>query len=205
MSTVLSFDLPAGVTAVQARPFGTGYADVAPIQFSLTAGAGTGAITPSGLSWCWVFREVGIDGRARVCSVPDTNLVLYADLPDVDPATFTPQAEPPVAAWTVALGGVASSVAAITASSLGLGSVNNTPDSAKPVSTPQAAALAAVTFPATSVITYNPDGSVDTVTESGVLTTYAYNADGTVHTDTRAGVTRTYTYDGSGNLTGISV
>lgn len=56
----------------------------------------------------------------------------------------------------------------------------------------------------TTGITYNPDGSVATVTENGVTTSYTYNSDGTVATDVRAGVTRTYTYDGSGNLTGIA-
>ncbi|UJQ86074.1 minor tail protein [Gordonia phage Zany] len=56
----------------------------------------------------------------------------------------------------------------------------------------------------TTAITYNPDGSVATVTENGITTTYTYNTDGTVATDTRLGVTRTYTYDGSGNLTGIA-
>lgn len=56
----------------------------------------------------------------------------------------------------------------------------------------------------TTGITYNPDGSVATVTENGITTTYTYNSDGTVHTDVRAGVTRTYTYDASGNLTGIA-
>lgn len=56
----------------------------------------------------------------------------------------------------------------------------------------------------TTGITYNPDGSVATVTENGVTTTYTYNPDGSVATDVRAGVTRTYTYDGSGNLTGIA-
>lgn len=56
----------------------------------------------------------------------------------------------------------------------------------------------------TTGITYNPDGSVATVTENGVTTTYTYNSNGTVATDVRAGVTRTYTYDGSGNLTGIA-
>lgn len=54
-------------------------------------------------------------------------------------------------------------------------------------------------------ITYNGDGSVATVTENGVTTTYTYNLDGTVATDVRDGVTRTYSYDGSGNLTGIAV
>ncbi|MDI9914356.1 hypothetical protein [Rhodococcus sp. IEGM 1379] len=57
---------------------------------------------------------------------------------------------------------------------------------------------------ATTGITYDGSGNVQTVTENGITTTYAYNPDGTVHTDTRAGVTRTYTYDGSGNLTGIA-
>lgn len=54
-------------------------------------------------------------------------------------------------------------------------------------------------------ITYNGDGSIATVTENGVTTTYTYNGDGTVATDTRDGITRTYTYDGSGNLTEIAV
>jgi YD repeat-containing protein len=57
---------------------------------------------------------------------------------------------------------------------------------------------------ATTGITYDGSGNVQTVTENGITTTYTYNTDGTVHTDTRAGVTRTYTYDGSGNLTGIA-
>ncbi|AZS11723.1 minor tail protein [Arthrobacter phage Maja] len=57
-------------------------------------------------------------------------------------------------------------------------------------------------FPDSQAITYNADGSVATVTENGVTTTYTYNSDGTVATDTRAGVTRTYTYT-NGNLTGI--
>jgi hypothetical protein len=57
---------------------------------------------------------------------------------------------------------------------------------------------------ATTGITYDGSGNVQTVTENGVTTTYTYNGDGSVHTDTRLGVTRTYTYDGSGNLTGIA-
>jgi YD repeat-containing protein len=51
-------------------------------------------------------------------------------------------------------------------------------------------------------ITYNPDGTVATVTEGGITTSYTYNPDGTVATDTRLGITRTYTYT-DGNLTGI--
>ncbi|MCJ0906210.1 hypothetical protein [Rhodococcus sp. ARC_M6] len=57
---------------------------------------------------------------------------------------------------------------------------------------------------ATTGITYDGNGNVQTVTEAGITTTYTYNPDGSVHTDTRSGETRTYTYDGSGNLTGIA-
>jgi YD repeat-containing protein len=67
---------------------------------------------------------------------------------------------------------------------------------------PELTATYASAFPDSQAITYNPDGSVATVTENGVTTSYTYNGDGTVATDTRAGVTRTYTYT-NGNLTGI--
>lgn len=58
-------------------------------------------------------------------------------------------------------------------------------------------------FPAATVIAYDADGNVESVTEDGAVTTYTYNADGTVDTDTRGAVSRQYTYDGDGNLTGI--
>jgi len=61
-------------------------------------------------------------------------------------------------------------------------------------------------FPDSQAITYNGDGTVATVTENGITTSYTYNADGTVATDSRVvdGITttRTYTYT-AGNLTGI--
>lgn len=57
-------------------------------------------------------------------------------------------------------------------------------------------------------ITYNGDGTVNTVTEtvSGAVTTYTYNSDGTIATESRVlgGTTlRTFTYSG-GNLVGVS-
>lgn len=52
-------------------------------------------------------------------------------------------------------------------------------------------------------VTYNEDGTVETSTEDGIMTTYTYNGDGTVATSTRLGVTRTYTYV-SGNLTAVA-
>jgi hypothetical protein len=75
----------------------------------------------------------------------------------------------------------------------------------EPTSPAWFAALDALSVPASVGITYNPDGSVSSVTQNGVTTTYTYNPDGSVATDVRLGVTRAYTYDGSGNLTGITV
>lgn len=56
----------------------------------------------------------------------------------------------------------------------------------------------------TLVVAYNPDGSVASTTEDGVLTTFTYNPDGTVATQTRAGVTKTFSYDANGNVTGAN-
>jgi YD repeat-containing protein len=53
-------------------------------------------------------------------------------------------------------------------------------------------------------VTYNPDGSVASTTENGVVTTFTYNADGTVDTQTRNGVTKTFSYDANGNVTGAA-
>lgn len=61
----------------------------------------------------------------------------------------------------------------------------------------------AALFPASQTIAYNDDGSVQSVTENGVTTSYTYNTDGTVATDTRNGVTRNYGYT-NGNLTSIT-
>lgn len=52
-------------------------------------------------------------------------------------------------------------------------------------------------------VAYNPDGSVASTTEDGVLSSYTYNSDGTVATQTRAGVTKTFTY-GPFGVTGAS-
>ena len=73
---------------------------------------------------------------------------------------------------------------------------------AKGLSPAALSATYAGAFPDSQAITYNGDGSVATVTENGVLTSYTYNGDGTFATDTRLGVTRAYTYT-AGNLTGI--
>ena len=76
--------------------------------------------------------------------------------------------------------------------------------------TPTATALSAtydLAFADAETVTYNPDGTVATVTKAGVTTSYTYNGDGTVATDTRTvgGVTTTRNYGyTSGNLTSIT-
>jgi len=77
----------------------------------------------------------------------------------------------------------------------------------KPLTVAAGNATYASAFADSQAITYNSDGSVATVTENGVTTTYTYNSDGTVATDTRTvnGVTTTRNYGyTSGNLTSIT-
>lgn len=62
----------------------------------------------------------------------------------------------------------------------------------------------AFAFPPTTVIVYNADNTVASVTENGITTAYTYNVDGSVATDTRNFVTRAYVYDGLGNLTSVT-
>lgn len=58
--------------------------------------------------------------------------------------------------------------------------------------------------------TYNPDGTVNTITDTvnGAVTTYAYNGDGTIHTETRSlngnTLTLTYAYNPDGTISGIT-
>lgn len=53
-------------------------------------------------------------------------------------------------------------------------------------------------------IAYNLDGTIATVTENGVVTTFSdYDTDGNVLTSTRNGIVSTYTYDGEGRLISI--
>jgi YD repeat-containing protein len=68
-------------------------------------------------------------------------------------------------------------------------------------------AVAAPAFAEATVITYDAEGNVETVTTNGITTTYTYDTDGNVATDSRTvgetTTTRTYAYDTAGNLTGI--
>ena len=68
----------------------------------------------TGPDWCWTAYEPTIRGIIRSFLVPDVpgDVVLeYSSLPDVDPATLEPSAEPP-AAWWAALEAGAYGVAA---------------------------------------------------------------------------------------------
>lgn len=68
----------------------------------------------TGPDWCWTAYEPTIRGIIRsflVPDVPDDEVLEYSSLPDVDPATLEPSAEPE-AAWWAALEAGAYSVAA---------------------------------------------------------------------------------------------
>ena len=68
----------------------------------------------TGLDWCWAAYEPTLRGAIRhflVPDVPDDEVLEYEGLPDVDPATLEPSAEPE-AAWWAALEAGAYGVAA---------------------------------------------------------------------------------------------
>ena len=68
----------------------------------------------TGPDWCWTAYEPTLRGAIRhflVPDVPDDEVPEYSSLPDVDPATLEPSAEPE-AAWWAALEAGAYSVAA---------------------------------------------------------------------------------------------
>ena len=56
----------------------------------------------TGPDWCWTAYEPTIRGIIRsflVPDVPDDEVLEYSSLPDVDPATLEPSAEPDPAWW----------------------------------------------------------------------------------------------------------
>ena len=58
----------------------------------------------TGPDWCWTVYEPTIRGIIRsflVPDVPDDEVLEYSSLPDVDPATLEPSAEPEAAWWTI--------------------------------------------------------------------------------------------------------
>ena len=70
----------------------------------LVEGEATVTVDPSGLTWCWrVTERTDSGGTVRYVSVPDSATVVeYVDLPDVDPTTLAPTADPEAAWWAMA-------------------------------------------------------------------------------------------------------
>lgn len=107
MATSVVVSLAATMREIQVSKVGsvtTGETD-----YTLTAGAATLVLDPTGVDWCYRFAEHGPGGVVRFCVVPNAGSVAYADLVDVDPGTFLSTVEPP-ASWTV---GLASKVDAV--------------------------------------------------------------------------------------------
>ena len=58
----------------------------------------------TGPDWCWTAYEPTLRGAIRhflVPDVPDDEVLEYSSLPDVDPATLEPSAEPEAAWWAI--------------------------------------------------------------------------------------------------------
>ena len=59
-------------------------------------------LAATGPDWCWIAYEPTLRGAIRsflVPDVPDDEVLEYEGLPDVDPATLEPSAEPEAAWW----------------------------------------------------------------------------------------------------------
>ena len=79
-----------------------GSVTILPLEFSvlLVGGEATIDLPSTGPDWCWVIVEPTKRGLIRYVIVPESDEVLeYSSLPDVDPATLEPSAEPEAAWW----------------------------------------------------------------------------------------------------------
>lgn len=67
----------------------------------LVDGEVTVELAATGPDWCWMVIEPTKRGLIRYIIVPDVgdDVLEYAELPDVDPATLEPSAEPEAAWW----------------------------------------------------------------------------------------------------------
>ena len=59
--------------------------------------------------------------------------------------------------------------------------------------------------PETVALTYNGDGTINTVAKGGVTSTFAYNGDGSINTITNAEFTKTFSYNGDGTISAVTV
>ena len=69
----------------------------------LVDGEVTVELAATGPDWCWMVIEPTKRGLIRYIIVPDVgdDVLEYAELPDVDPATLEPSAEPEAAWWAI--------------------------------------------------------------------------------------------------------
>lgn len=75
---------------------------ILPLEFSvpLIGGEATVDLAPTGPAWCWVISEPTKRGMVRYVVVPDApGVVEHTELPDIDPSTLEPSAEPEAAWW----------------------------------------------------------------------------------------------------------
>ena len=70
----------------------------------LVGGEVTVELAATGPDWCWMVIEPTKRGLIRYIIVPDVGddeVLEYSSLPDVDPATLEPSAEPEAAWWAI--------------------------------------------------------------------------------------------------------
>lgn len=59
--------------------------------------------------------------------------------------------------------------------------------------------------PLTASFSYNGDGTINTLTKDGRVSTFAYNGDGTIDTITNTDWTKTFAYNGDGTIDTVTV
>ena len=84
------------------RPDGADIILPAGFDVDLVDGEAIVELDATGPDWCWTAYEPTLRGAIRhflVPDVPDDEVLEYSSLPDVDPATLEPSAEPEAAWW----------------------------------------------------------------------------------------------------------
>lgn len=113
--TSVVVSLPATIRQIQVRKFGA--QSTRDTDYTLTAGAATLDLEPTGADWCYQFTEHGHGGVIRFCVVPNLASVNYDALVDVDPITLLGVALPASPAWeataTAALAAASSAVTSV--------------------------------------------------------------------------------------------
>lgn len=159
-------------------------------------GAWTAQLEPLPLGGAYAIRAVVNHGQVlweRTVLLPAAGTFTDSQLVDAEAVGGPVFAAP---AWAAALQAAVTAAAATTDAQMA--DRINTPGSATANALNATYGIANPTL----VVTYNSDGSVASMTENGVVSTFTYNTDASVKTQTRAGITKTYSYDTNGNVTG---